>query len=218
MTEGQAKTLFRTRARNLLPLFARQPLDFAVTDKAELSVVMVLHNQFEFTMQALSSLRQNWPGPIELVLVDSGSSDETRFIDRYVRGASLLRFDVNLGFVRGCNAGLTRVTSDAVLLLNNDVELGTRRYRRSAAAPRLGSAHRYRRRQDHPHPWPAPGGWLHPLARRRIARLHARCVAAGARGQLRARRRLLLWRLPHDPWRGAGETGGPLRRIHARVL
>jgi GT2 family glycosyltransferase len=137
VTEGQAKTLFRTRARNLLPLFARQPLDFAVTDKAELSVVMVLHNQFEFTMQALSSLRQNWPGPIELVLVDSGSNDETRFIDRYVRGASLLRFDVNLGFVRGCNAGLTRVTGDAVLLLNNDVELGPGAI--AAALRRLGS-------------------------------------------------------------------------------
>ena len=142
VTEGQAKTLFRTRARNLLPLFARQPLDFTVTDKPKLSVVMVLHNQFEFTMQALSSLRQNWPGPIELVLVDSGSSDETRFIGRYVHGASLLRFDVNLGFVRGCNAGLTAVTIDTVLLLNSDVELGpgaiAAAIRRLHSDPRIG--------------------------------------------------------------------------------
>ncbi len=142
VTEGQAKTLFRTRARNLLPLFARQPLDFTITDKPGLSVVMVLHNQFEFTMQALSSLRQNWPGPIELVLVDSGSSDETRFIGRYVHGASLLRFDINLGFVRSCNAGLTAVAGDAVLLLNNDVELGpgaiAAALRRLHSDPRIG--------------------------------------------------------------------------------
>ena len=143
VTEGQAKTLFRMRARNLLPLFARQPLDFTVTDKPSLSVVMVLHNQFEFTMQALSSLRQNWPAPIELILVDSGSRDETRFIGRYVHGASLLRFDVNLGFVRGCNAGLTAVTGDAVLLLNNDVELGpgaiASALRRLHSDPRIGA-------------------------------------------------------------------------------
>ena len=179
---------------------------------------MVLHNQFEFTMQALSSLRQNWPGPIELVLVNSGSSDETRFIDRYVRGASLLRFDVNLGFVRGCNAGLTRVTSDAVLLLNNDVELAPGAI--AAALRRLGSD---------PLIGIVGGKIIRTHGRLQEAGCilwrdgaslgyHARCVAAGARGQLRARRRLLLWRVPHDPWRGAGETGGPLRRIHARLL
>jgi O-antigen biosynthesis protein len=124
VTEGQAKTLFRTRARNLLPLFARAPLDFTVADRVDLSVVMVLHNQFALTMQALSSLRQNWPGHIQLVLVDSGSSDETRFIGRYVHGADILQFDVNIGFVRGCKAGLLNATGDTVLLLNNDVELG----------------------------------------------------------------------------------------------
>jgi GT2 family glycosyltransferase len=142
VTEGQAKTLFRLRAQSLLPLIAHEPLDFTVTATAALSVVMVLHNQFAFTMLALSSLRQNWQGPIQLVLVDSGSSDETRFIRRYVRGATVMQFDVNLGFVRGCNAGLVGATGDTVLLLNNDVELGpgaiAAALRRLDSDPRIG--------------------------------------------------------------------------------
>jgi glycosyltransferase involved in cell wall biosynthesis len=84
---------------------------------------MVLHNQFELTLMALGSLRANYAGEIELILVDSGSSDETRYIERYVPGATYLRFDDNIGYLRGCNAGLTFATADTVLYLNNDIEL-----------------------------------------------------------------------------------------------
>jgi GT2 family glycosyltransferase len=71
----------------------------------------------------LASLRQNYAGDIELLLVDSGSTDETVHLRRYVTGARLLRFDLNIGYVRGCNAALYSVTAPRVLFLNNDVEL-----------------------------------------------------------------------------------------------
>ncbi len=38
-------------------------------------------------------------------------------------GARLVRFESNVGYVRGCNAGLELVVADMVLYLNNDVEL-----------------------------------------------------------------------------------------------
>lgn len=123
VTEGQAKTLFRRKAQNLVPLLARSPADFTVADKPAVSVIMVLHDQFPLTLMAIGSLRANFVGDIELILVDSGSSDETRYITRYVRGARHLRFDANIGFVQACNAALNWVTADTVLYLNNDVEL-----------------------------------------------------------------------------------------------
>lgn len=123
VTEGQAKTLFRRRARNRSLLFARNPLNFETEGTPAVSVIMVVHNQFTLTLMALGSLRANYPGEIELILVDSGSTDETTSINRYVRGARLLRFDMNVGFLRGCNAALTLATADAVLYLNNDIEL-----------------------------------------------------------------------------------------------
>ena len=60
----------------------------------------------------------------EIVVVDSGSTDETRAIARYVEGATIIRFEDNVGFLRGCNAALHAVSTPAVLFLNNDVELG----------------------------------------------------------------------------------------------
>jgi GT2 family glycosyltransferase len=141
--EQQSKLLFRTRADNLVPLAARHPLDFTLSGPPALAAVMVLHNEFPLSLMALGSLRQNHPGAIELLLVDSGSDDETRNIVRYVHGAKLLSFDSNIGFVRACNAALARVTAPAVLFLNNDVELApgavANALRRLGADPRIGA-------------------------------------------------------------------------------
>ena len=123
MSEGQAKVLFRRKATALLPLFGRMPIDFTCTGTPAVSVIVVAHNRFALTLMALASLRGNYPGGIELILVDSGSTDEIRHIERYVPGATLLRFDTNIGFLKGCNAALPSASADFVLLLNNDVEL-----------------------------------------------------------------------------------------------
>ena len=123
--EAEAKSLFRAKAASLLPAYGRHALRFDLDGPPELSVLMVLHDNFALTLQALASLRQTHAGAIELVLVDSGSTDETRHITRYVTGARLLRFDDNIGYLRGCNAGLNLVSADAVLYLNNDLELAS---------------------------------------------------------------------------------------------
>ncbi len=122
-TEGQARTLFRLRAQALVPIFARRKLDFSFTGTPALSVVMVVHDSFAVTLQALASLRANFAGAIELILVDSGSIDETPYIERCMRGATVLRFDTDIGSVKGRNAGLQGASADAVLFLDNDVEL-----------------------------------------------------------------------------------------------
>ena len=121
--EWQTKVLFRSKAQSLLPIFARQPLRFEMTGPPDLSVVMVVHNQFHLTLMALASLRDNYPGNIELLIVDSGSTDETVHLSQYVLGSSILRFDANIGFVRACAAAMELVSADYVLFLNNDVEL-----------------------------------------------------------------------------------------------
>ncbi len=144
-SEPHARALFRAQARMGLRAAGRHPLDFTIPDGVNpfVSVVMVLHDQFALTMQALGSLRNNFVGPIELIIIDSGSTDETRHLSRYVRGARILRFDVNIGFVRGCNAALLSATADAVLYLNNDITLSPgaieTALRRLAADPTIGA-------------------------------------------------------------------------------
>ena len=123
LTEGQAGAVFRRKAQFLAPLLGRTPLDFTCLGKPLVSVVMVVHDRLTLTLAALASLRSNLPGDIDLILVDSGSADETRFIARYVRGAQLLRFDTDIGPLRGGNAALACIRAEAALLLHQDVEL-----------------------------------------------------------------------------------------------
>lgn len=141
--EPQAKALFRIGADNLLPGLAREGIDFSCTGPAELSVILVAHDQFALTLRALASLRQNYPGAIELILVNSGSADETRHIGRYLRGAQILSFASNIGYLRSCNAALNFVTSQTVLYLNNDLELAPfaiqAGLRRLASDPGIGA-------------------------------------------------------------------------------
>jgi GT2 family glycosyltransferase len=123
ITEIQAKTLFRRKAEILRPLFGRAQLRFTADRSTAVSVIMVMHDRFALTMMALASLHANCAGNVALILVDSGSTDETRSIARYVTGATIIRFEENVGFVRGCNAALQAIRTEAVLFLNNDIEL-----------------------------------------------------------------------------------------------
>ena len=123
LSEQQARALFKLRASNLSTQLGRKELDFTFSGPAEISVVVVARDKFALTMMALTSLRTNHPGAIELILVDGGSLDETRHIGQYLVGATILRFENNVGFVRGCNAALAHASAPAVLFMNNDVEL-----------------------------------------------------------------------------------------------
>lgn len=117
-----SKNVYQSMCRVRLPLLLRANISFAY-DKPELSVIMVAHNNFAMTMTALGSLRQNYTGQIQVILVDSGSSDEIRHIENHVQGLDVIRTLGNVGFLTGCNEALEFVKADYTLYLNNDLEL-----------------------------------------------------------------------------------------------
>ncbi|MDR3521455.1 MAG: glycosyltransferase [Acidocella sp.] len=123
LREDDAKQLFFDKARDQLISFSRQKIDFTSVDPA-VSVVMVLFNKFELTMQALASLRNNMVGDIQLIVVDNASVDDTRWIDKYITGASIHHLSENIGYLRAANLALKEVKAGATLYLNNDIELG----------------------------------------------------------------------------------------------
>ncbi len=84
---------------------------------------MVLRDGFAAALAALATLRGGFAGAIELILVDAGSTDETRQIARYARGAAWLGFAQDIGWLRGANAGLAAATASVVLFLSPAVEL-----------------------------------------------------------------------------------------------
>lgn len=106
--EEQSRLLFEREAEAILPSLVRHPLDFTVHGVPEISVLMVVYDRVALTAQALASLRANYAGAIQLILVDSGSHDQTRHIGRMVRGATILRYRYNIGYLLGCNLALEK--------------------------------------------------------------------------------------------------------------
>lgn len=141
--EPAAKQLFELKARNELALFARQRIDFTPRAAPVLAVVMVVYNKFELTLSALTALRGNFTGDIELVIVDNASTDDTRRLETYLSGAKIIRNRENLGFLRACNQALETVTAPALLYMNNDVALGfnaiASALHRLTSAPTIGA-------------------------------------------------------------------------------
>ncbi|HEY4041618.1 MAG TPA: glycosyltransferase [Rhodopila sp.] len=142
-TGQQRLHMAHDRARTLSVLTARTRLNFGMTSAPALSVIIVLHNQLTLALTTLGSLRANDRDNIELILVDSGSTDETRYIARYVSGATCLRFDTDIGTQRGRSAGFAYATADTVLYLNASTELApgaiAAALRRMATDPRIGA-------------------------------------------------------------------------------
>jgi O-antigen biosynthesis protein len=121
--EAATRAMFVREAEALLPGLIRRPPAFHTSGVPEISVIVVAHDQLALTMMALASLRANYGGNIELLLVNSGSHDDSRHFETLVPGARVLNYRYNLGYLEGCNAALKLARAPAVLLLNNDLRL-----------------------------------------------------------------------------------------------
>ena len=89
------------------------------------SIVIVTHNQLEYTRQCLDSMRRLTDEPYELIVVDNGSTDGTVEYLRALAGVRLIVNETNRGFPAAANQGIAAATRRQVLLLNNDVVVTT---------------------------------------------------------------------------------------------
>lgn len=120
-----AKAVHTAAARAALGAFlqAGARLCWPRTDGPLVTVVLVLHNRAELTLRCLRALSEPGPGPLEILVVDNASSDETRLLlDRLV-GVRIIRNADNRGFLRAVNQAARRARGTHLLLLNNDAEL-----------------------------------------------------------------------------------------------
>ena len=93
------------------------------------SIIVLTFNQLEYTKKCVDSIFACTQTPIELILVDNGSSDDTvgylRQVQKEWRRANIrvkvVENKKNLGFAAGNNRGLAQADGDYIVLLNNDV-------------------------------------------------------------------------------------------------
>jgi GT2 family glycosyltransferase len=86
------------------------------------TVVTVLHDSAPELGRLLPSLRAHLPSSVQLVVVDSGSSDDGPVVAR-AAGADVIVLDGNPGFGAASNAGVAAARGAVTVLLNPDCEL-----------------------------------------------------------------------------------------------
>ena len=92
----------------------------------KVSVIVLCHNQVDFTKASLASVADfsDYPN-LEVVLVDNGSTDgSAEFLSEWAAQRAYARvvlMSTNAGFSAGNNAGVRAASGDYFVLLNNDV-------------------------------------------------------------------------------------------------
>jgi GT2 family glycosyltransferase len=122
LTDRQARIPFREAARAMLPIAVRADYDFT-TSNPVCTVVIPVRDNFAAAMAAIAALGTATREAVELLIIDNASTDETRALDRYVRGARLVRFDDDIGSVQAANAGWQLAATPYVLFLSADARL-----------------------------------------------------------------------------------------------
>jgi N-acetylglucosaminyl-diphospho-decaprenol L-rhamnosyltransferase len=124
------------------------------------TIVTVLHDSAPELQRLLPSLREHLPSDTQLVVVDSGSSDDGPALAQ-AAGAEVIVLDGNPGFGAANNAGVAAARHAVTVLLNPDCELldsGLSELARRAAGaeallvPRLIEADGALQRSAHPLP------------------------------------------------------------------
>ncbi len=88
----------------------------------ELAIVTVTHNSAGELRRLLASVTRHLPGS-RVVVVDSGSSDDSLAVAEASASTSVIDLGANAGFGSGCNAGVASLSEPVTVLLNPDVEL-----------------------------------------------------------------------------------------------
>ena len=112
--------LFLDRERKKLP-----PAAFAYCKKPEISVVLLTFNQWTYTDLCLRSLAlaQKTSPPMEVIVVDNASEDETSAELKKIPGLKVVLNKKNRGYAGGNNQGIRASRGHDIVLLNNDTVL-----------------------------------------------------------------------------------------------
>ncbi|HHV75686.1 MAG TPA: glycosyltransferase family 2 protein, partial [Thermoanaerobacterium sp.] len=84
------------------------------------SIIIVTHNQLEYTRKCIESIRKHTKLPYELIVIDNASNDETVEYLESQHDIKLIKNNENRGFPASCNQGISIAKGEYIVLLNND--------------------------------------------------------------------------------------------------
>jgi GT2 family glycosyltransferase/glycosyltransferase involved in cell wall biosynthesis len=104
-----------------VPSVPVQSIRFPAHEKVEVSIIIPVFNQFQFTHACLASvLAVKERARFEVIVVDDCSTDETAELVPSMNGVVYLRNEANSGFIVSCNRGAEKARGEYLFFLNND--------------------------------------------------------------------------------------------------
>jgi GT2 family glycosyltransferase len=98
-----------------------EPFALPASEQPLASIVIPVFDQFTHTLACLRAIAAHPPqAPMEVIVVDDGSSDQTISALPQVGGLRYHRRDRNGGFIAACNDGAALARGDVLVFLNND--------------------------------------------------------------------------------------------------
>lgn len=99
---------------------------FDYEEKPQVSIIIPVFNQFEYTYQCLKSIKENTlQVTYEIIIADDVSTDKTGKLSKLVQNITIVRNSTNLGFLKNCNYAATKARGQYLLFLNNDTTVTT---------------------------------------------------------------------------------------------
>ncbi|MGI8956700.1 MAG: glycosyltransferase [Chthoniobacterales bacterium] len=103
------------------PAPPKTPVSFVDQETVEISIVIPVYNQVDYTHACLAAVEKHSSGlSYEVIIVDDASTDTTREVIGTIPGLVYLRAEANAGFIASCNRGASAARGSYLVFLNND--------------------------------------------------------------------------------------------------
>ncbi|QGQ98489.1 glycosyltransferase [Paenibacillus psychroresistens] len=101
-----------------------EKLVFPIYENPKVTIIIPVYNQWRYTYACLKSILLQTPGiPYEVIIADDVSTDDTMKINEYVDNITVVRDEINRGFLLNCNNAATYAKGAYIFLLNNDTNV-----------------------------------------------------------------------------------------------
>src|SRR5713101_2346765 len=104
-----------------VPSLPVESIHFPTHEDVEVSIIIPVFNQFQYTHACLGSLQTaEERSTFEVIVVDDCSTDETAELVPRMDGVVYVRNETNSGFIASCNRGAEKARGKFLFFLNND--------------------------------------------------------------------------------------------------